>query len=183
MNNLLKYITNIFFQIAKTILAITVVFALSKHASAQIKEKSYYELQAEVVYNFIGHVNWLNSDHGNKKLCVIEDNPVIPYLQAILRNKNDNIILIRKNENDYLDECQILFVSDNYDGYLQRLLFRVKGKQILTFGSLKNFAESGGIVQFTLRNNRVEFMINTKEMKSSGFRISDSILAVSDTIN
>lgn len=183
MNNLLKYITNIFFQIAKMILAITVVLALSNAAFAQIKEKSYYELQAEVVYNFISHVSWINSENDGKKLCVMEDNPVIPYLNTILRNKNDNIVLIRKNENDYLDECRILFISDNYDGYLRRLLFKVKGKQILTFGSLKNFAESGGIVQFTLRNNRVEFMINTKEMKSSGLRISDSILAVSDTIN
>jgi hypothetical protein len=73
-------------------------------------------------------------------------------------------------------------VNDNYDGYLKRLLSRVRGKPILTLGNIKNFAESGGIVQFTLMNNRVKFVINLEEMKSSQLKISDSILSISDTV-
>lgn len=188
MRILLKNITNIFSQIAKIILAMTVVLAMSNSSFANnVKEKSYYELQAEVLYNFISHVNWPSSNSeklDTKNLCVMEDNPVIPYLNILLRNDvENNIILTRKHENDYLEDCSILFVNDNYDGYLRRLLSRVKGKPILTFSNVRNFAESGGIVQFTLRNNRVEFTINVEEMKSSQIKISDSILSVSNTIN
>jgi hypothetical protein len=114
----------------------------------------------------------------------MEDNPVIPYLQILLESKNEkHIVAIRKHENDYLEDCHILFVNDNYDGYLSRLLARVKGKPILTLGNVKNFSESGGIVQFRLRNNRVEFIVNTKEMRSSQVKISDFILSVSETVN
>lgn len=184
MNHLLK-ITNISSQIAKVIFAITVALAPINDAFA--KEKSYYELQSEIIYNFIDYVSWSEASSEItkvKNLCIMEDNPVIPYLHILLESKNEKHIMVtRKHENDYLEDCHILFVNDNYDGYLSRLLARVKGKPILTFGNVKNFAESGGIVQFRLRNNRVEFIVNTKEMRSSQVRISDFILSVSETVN
>ena len=184
MNNLLK-ITNISSQIAKVIFAVTVALAPINNSFA--KEKSYYELQSEIVYNFIEYVSWGQASSEISKvrnLCIMEDNPVIPYLQILLESKNEkHIMAIRKHENDYLEDCHILFVNDNYDGYLSRLLARVEGKPILTLGNVKNFAESGGIVQFRLRNNRVEFIVNTKEMRSSQVKISDFILSVSETVN
>jgi hypothetical protein len=185
VNNLLGNITNIFSQITKVIFVITVVLAPINSSFA--KEKSDYELQSEIIFNFINYVSWseVSSEIIKvKNLCIMEDNPVIPYLNILLENKNEKrIVVMRKHENDYLEDCHILFINDNYDGYLSRLLARVKGKPILTFGNVKNFAESGGIVQFRLRSNRVEFIVNTKEMRSSQVRISDFILSVSETIN
>ena len=185
MNNLLRNITNIFSQITKVIFVITVALAPINNSFA--KEKSYYELQSEIIYNFIDYVSWSGTSseiNKVKNLCIMEDNPVLPYLHILLESKNaKHMIVLRKHENDYLEDCHILFVNDDYDGYLSRLLSRVKGKPILTFGNIKNFAESGGIVQFRLRNNRVEFIVNTKEMRSSQVRISDFILSVSETVN
>lgn len=185
MNNLLRNITNIFSQITKVIFVITVALAPINNSFA--KEKSYYELQSEIIYNFIDYVSWSGTSseiNKVKNLCIMEDNPVLPYLHILLESKNaKHMIVQRKHENDYLEDCHILFVNDDYDGYLSRLLSRVKGKPILTFGNIKNFAESGGIVQFRLRNNRVEFIVNTKEMRSSQVRISDFILSVSETVN
>jgi len=185
VNSLLKYITNIFSQIAKVVFAITIAIAVSKNSYA--KEKSYYELQSELVYNFIDHVNWsqvVAETTKSRNLCIMEDNPVIPYLNILLESKNDKrLILIRKHENDYLEDCHVLFINEDYDGYLSRLLKRVRGKPVLTFGNVRSFAESGGIVQFRLRNNRVELTINVKEMKSSQIKISELILSASQTIN
>ena len=185
MRTLLNKITNISFKVAKMILATTVILALNSNTFvyAKGKEKSYYELQAELLYNFADYVKWPDYFSKTKNLCVVEDNPVLPYLYNILREKNKNIILVRKHENDYLEDCTILFVNNYYDGYVERLLHRVKGKPILTFSNIKNFAHSGGIVQFTLRNNRVEFIINVEEMKNSQIKIDNSILSIADTIN
>ena len=64
----------------------------------------------------------------------MEDNPVIPYLRILLESKNEkHIMAIRKHENDYLEDCHILFVNDNYDGYLKRLLAKNKAAQKLGF--------------------------------------------------
>jgi hypothetical protein len=75
-----------------------------------------------------------------------------------------------------------LYVGDNYEGYLNRLISRVKNKPILSISGQKNFAENNGIVQFLLRNNRVEFIINDKQMKISTLKISNLILQNSEII-
>ncbi len=189
MRNLfVKNSANIFSKVAKAIFVAAIVLDIGNPSFAdEIKEKSDYELQAEVVYNFLQYASWGGREADksrSKNLCVMGDNPIIPYLGILLKNHDrKNIVVINKYENDYLEDCDILFVNDNYNGYLKRLLSRVKGKPVLTFGNIKNFATSGGIVQFTLRNNRVEFTINIREMKASRIKISDSILSISDTIN
>jgi hypothetical protein len=79
VNHLLK-ITNISSQIAKVIFAVTVALAPINNSFA--KEKSYYELQSEIVYNFIEYVSWGQASSEISKvrnLCIMEDNPVIPY--------------------------------------------------------------------------------------------------------
>jgi len=187
MKNLLKCITNSFFKVAKIYLVTTVVLALINHsfAATPIKEKSYYELQAELLYNFINHVNWPSYPTEKElNLCIMEDNPVLPHINILLKNNaNKDIKVIRKHENDYLEDCSILFINDSYDGYLSRLLSRIRSKPILTIGNIKGFAEKGGIIQFNLRNNRVEFTINMKELKSSHLKIDNAIISVSEIIN
>ena len=106
------------------------------------------------------------------------DNPVTPYLNQLLEN-NKNIIILRKYENDYLDNCNILFINDVYQGYLKRLLLRVQSKSILTFSNKKDFIKNGGMVQFNLRRSRVEFVLNIKKINSTNIEISQEIVAIS----
>lgn len=182
---LLKNITNIYHRTIKIVLMATISLALLQvsNASAQSKkEKSNYQLQAELVYNFMDHVTWLEQNIEVKNLCVMDDNPVIPYLNFLTKN-NKNIAVIRKYENDYLEDCNVLFINEFYQGYTNRLLFKVRTKSILTFSNAKDFAKNGGIVQFTLRNSRVEFTLNIKEMRSSQLRISNNIISISDVID
>lgn len=180
-----KHITNIFFRATKQVLVLAVIIATisSNNSFANPKdEKTTHQLQAELIYNFIDHVVWLSDVPTVKNLCVINDNPVIPYLKFLAKD-NRKIIITRKYENDYLDDCNILFVNEFYQGYSKRLLMRVRSKPILTFGNLKDFAKNGGIVQFTLRNDRVEFLFNIKEMESSGFEINKNIVSISSVID
>ncbi len=186
MKTLLK-ITNSLSSAIKVILMVTVALAsFSVTSFAATKEKSYNQLQAELLLNFIAHVSWPTNESPapQKSICIMEDNPVIPYFHSLLRDHpNNNIIIVRKHENDYLEDCEVLFVNENYEGYIDRLLSKVSGKPILTFSNIKNFARKGGIAQFTLRNNRVEFILNTRQLKTSRLQISDEILSISDTIN
>jgi len=184
-----KHITNILPQATKGIWVATVILALissnsfAKNHAHTKDQKSTHQLQAELIYNFVDHIAWLEDSPKIKNLCVMNDNPVIPYINFLIDDHSKNIVVIRKYENDYLDDCNILFINEFYQGYSKRLLTRVKGKAILTFGNLKDFAKNGGIVQFTLRNDRVEFLFNIKEMKSSGLKINKNIVSVSPKID
>ena len=159
---------------------VTTVFCASistKDANAN-NEKSNYQLQAELIFNFTNHVTWLGEKPKNINLCIMGDNPVTPYLNQLLEN-NKNIIILRKYENDYLDNCNILFINDVYQGYLKRLLLRVQSKSILTFSNKKDFIKNGGMVQFNLRRSRVEFVLNIKKINSTNIEISQEIVAIS----
>lgn len=187
MKTLLK-ITNSFSSAIKVILMVTIALApFSVNSFAAPQEKSYNQLQAELLLNFIEHVSWPETPDNSaapKSICIMEDNPVIPYFYSLLRDDpKKNIIIVRKHENDYVEDCAVLFVNEYYEGYLDRLLAKVSGKPILTFSNIKNFARKGGIAQFTLRNNRVEFILNVRQLKTSRLQISDEILSISDTIN
>ena len=180
---LLKHKTNSF---SSAIKAIMVTIALASFSTKTFaKEKSYNELQAELVINFSQHVSWPENINSKvKNICIMEDNPVFPYLHKLIKeDKTRDIIITRKHENDYLEDCTILFVNEYYEGYLERLLLKVVGKPILTFGNIRDFAKKGGIAQFTLRNNRVEFILNMKQAKISHLRFAEEILLISDTVN
>lgn len=142
-------------------------------------QKSYHQLQAEILVNFIKYVEWNDRNISKRRICIIEDDPIFTYLVNIIKNEK-NLEYIVKYENDYLDECHIVYVGDNYEGYLNRLLSRLKHKPILSISGQKNFVEFGGIVQFLLRNNRVEFIINDRQMKLSTLKIHSSIIEHSD---
>jgi len=181
--NYLKYIKKILKRITSSRIVITAFIIIfwceDIFATNKANQKSYFEIEAEILVNFINLVEWpINED---RKICVIQDDPIIPYLKNIIKNKK-NLILLLKYENDFLDECSVLYVGDNYEGYLNRLISRVKNKPILSISGQKNFAENSGIVQFLLRNNRVEFIINDKQMKISTLKISNLILQNSEII-
>ncbi|MFZ9470695.1 MAG: YfiR family protein [Rickettsiales bacterium] len=181
--NYFKHIKNIFLKITNSKLVITafIIICLCQNALPSVlpKQKSYYELSAEILVNFIKLVEW--STNEEKKICIIENDPIMSYLKNMIKDKK-NLILIQKYENDFLDECSVLYVGDNYEGYLNRLISRVKNKPILSISGQKNFAENNGIVQFLLRNNRVEFIINKKQMKLSTLKIDNLILQNSEII-
>jgi len=176
----IKYIINKLFLKPKMVVLLVIFnyFTLTSNIWAS-EQKSYHQLQAEILVNFVKYIEWKDRSIPKRKICIIEDDPIITYLINIIRN-DKNLEYLIKYENDYLDECHIVYVGDNYEGYLNRLVSRLKHKSILSISGQKNFVESGGIVQFLLRNNRVEFIINDRQMKLSTLKIHNSILEHSE---
>jgi len=162
---------------------ISVAVYLSKPAIAEEvlkKEAAYYELQANLVYNFINHLSW-EKPFDPKNICIIGDNPVMPYAKSLV-DSNPHISLVRKYEDDFIDDCSILFVNKYFTGRVKKLLLKAGSKPILTISDIEYFAQNGGIVQFTLRRNRVELAINKKSLRRSRIEISNAILASSEII-
>jgi hypothetical protein len=144
------------------------------------KEAAYYELQASLIHNFINHLSW-EKPTDPKIICIIGDNPILPYVQSIAET-DQHISVKRKYEDDFIDDCSILFVNKYFKGHFKKLLLKAGSKPILTISDIEYFAQSGGIVQFSLRQNRVELSINKKSLRRSRIQISNAILASSEII-
>lgn len=145
------------------------------------KEAAYYELQANLIANFIKHLDW-EKPFDPKVVCVIGDNPVMPYLNSLTKN-NSHIVAKRKYEDDFIDDCSLLFVNKYFKGHFKKLLLKAENKPILTISDIENFAKYGGIVQFSMRQKRVEMVVNKKSLRRSRIQISNAILASAELVD
>lgn len=181
---LLHNIKDTFSKVAIILFTITALFTMILTCDAiaftkDAEEKSVYELQAELVYNFSKHVRWIGTNKNIKRLCIVEDNPVIQYIKRIIKN-DDSIIIERRYENHYLDDCNILFINNLYQGHLKKILSRVNNNSVLTISNKKGFVVNGGMVQFAIRGSRVNFLINKRVLDNSNIEINRNIIAISD---
>ncbi len=58
----------------------------------------------------------------------------------------------------------------------------VKGLPILTVGETPGFAERGGMIRFTLEDNRVRFEINVEAAREADLNISSRLLTLAKII-
>jgi YfiR/HmsC-like len=72
--------------------------------------------------------------------------------------------------------CQLLFVSAEEDRRASTLLHHARGNSVLTIGETTAFLREGGIVRLFRDDNRLRLQISTKNMESSGLRISSRLL-------
>jgi uncharacterized protein DUF4154 len=86
--------------------------------------------------------------------------------------------LKRGNDAKALRDCKILFVSASEKAHMDEVVQIVKGLPILTVGETPGFAERGGIIRFTVEDNRVRFEVNLEAAHQAELTISSRLLTL-----
>ena len=81
-----------------------------------------------------------------------------------------------------LRECQILFVSSSEKVHTDEILEFVKWLPILTIGETPGFAERGGVIRFTVEDNRVRFEVSVDAAHNANLNISSRLLTLAKII-
>jgi hypothetical protein len=81
-----------------------------------------------------------------------------------------------------LGSCQILFVSPSEQSRLPTILNALVGKSVLTVGEGAQFARRGGMISFTIENNRVRFAVNRTAAETADLRVSSQLLRLATLI-
>jgi hypothetical protein len=81
-----------------------------------------------------------------------------------------------------LKDCKILFVSASEKAHVDEILQSVKGQPILTVGETPGFAERGGVIRFTVEDNRVRFEVNVDAAHQAELNISSRLLTLAKII-
>ena len=71
-----------------------------------------------------------------------------------------------------LGSCHLLFVSRAWRGDLAQLLAKRGPRLPLTLGDAPGFRQAGGMIEFSILDNRVRFDQNEDALKRAGIRIS-----------
>jgi hypothetical protein len=79
-------------------------------------------------------------------------------------------------------DCQIVFIASSEKAQLKEILEGLQGANVLTVGDTKGFAEQGGMINFVLENDRVQFEVNRKAAEQAGLKISSKLLSVAKLV-
>ncbi len=77
-----------------------------------------------------------------------------------------------------LKESQILFLCPSEANRLKEILHSLDNAPVLTVSKMDNFTDSGGIINFVLRNNQVRLEINNTAARRSNLKISAKLLSL-----
>jgi YfiR/HmsC-like len=156
---------------------------------AQAKPSREYELKAAFLFNFAKFVEWPSNAFANPEapflVCVLGPDPFGSVLDDALRGKaiaEHSVNVIRVQHVADISGCQILFVAASESHLLPEILAKLHGQCVLVIGETNDFASLGGVIQFTLEENRVRFFINTDAADRAGLKISSKLLALAKIV-
>ncbi len=156
---------------------------------AQSPTAGEYQIKAAFLYNFAKFVEWpASSFHDGAaplQICVMGRDPFGEGLLNITREKTVNG---RKLEVDTVADlerartCHILFVASSVKMPLQQIIEGLRGASVLTVGDTKGFSEQGGMIDFVLQDDRVQFDVSRTAVEQAGLKISSKLLSVAKVV-
>lgn len=82
-----------------------------------------------------------------------------------------------------MEKCHVLFVGKSEDKQLVRILDRLRDWNVLTVSDIGDFAQRGGIIGLTKKEDKIHFEINLDASKMAGLRISSRLLKLARIVN
>jgi len=144
---------------------------------------SEYKVKAAYIFNFSKFVQWPEGSFTNSstplKIGILGETLVEIELTRLVKEKtlNNRRIEIKQSEKlEYLTTCHIIFFARPQGHQLLEFLGSVKNLSILTIGEFEEFAQSGGMIQLYLEDNKVRFEINSPAIEQAGLSASSRLL-------
>jgi hypothetical protein len=174
--------------ILKILLSVFLILTFCRVSYSQ--RYTEYEVKAAYIFNFAKFVEWPDSMFQSKS------SPIIlgiyngdPFGEILKMTFNDRLVNGRKwvikyfKEVDKIEKCHILFIPQIDQIELLKVLNTVRNKSILTVGdNIKDFGQSGGMINFTSQNSKYRFEININEAAKVRLIISSKLLVLSKIV-
>jgi len=173
------------------IVALSVSLSWAPDAFAQARDSSdssEYLIKAGFIFNFAKFVEWPATAFAQPDspivIGILGMDPFGTIIDQIVQDKKIGargfVVKRLKWGNDIkeLRDCKILFVSASEKAHIDEVVQIVKGQPILTVGETPGFAERGGIIRFTVEDNRVRFEINVEAAHQAELTISSRLLTL-----
>src|SRR5467141_379167 len=182
-------------RLGTLIVALSVSLSWAPGTCAQASDapdSSEYLIKAGFIYNFAKFVEWPSAafSQGDSPIVigVLGTDPFGSVLDRLVEDKKIGqrgfVVKRYKWGKDLkeLKDCKILFVSASERAHIDEILQGVKGLPILTVGETPGFAERGGVIRFTLEDNRVRFEVNVDAAHQADLNISSRLLTLAKII-
>jgi hypothetical protein len=150
---------------------------------------SDYQVKAAYLYNFAKFVQWPEHDFPSPaspiQLCVLNDPPFRAELNRIAKGKTiagRPVAVVAVQDAELSRNCHILFINSSNGTHARRILEALRQSSVLTVGESAGFAAEGGIINFVLHENHVQFEVNHRAANEVGLQISFRLLSVAKLV-
>jgi hypothetical protein len=139
-----------------------------------------FQIKTAYLFHFVELTEW--PDAGDVSICLRGRSQISQFLPALEGRTNDgHLVHVKLLADDSKDNCQIMFLSSS-EVLTPSLLEQIKAEHILLVGDGENFARNGGMLQFTLRDNKVKLLVNLSSVKAAGLKLSSKLLRLAEIV-
>ena len=172
---------------ATSFLSVSLIWLLpfSGNARAQEPQPTEYQIKAAFLFNFAKFVEWPPTAFAGATspivIGILGENPFKDDLAGMIRNKTvDGRPLVVKQFGSATEatNCHILFISTSEKDKLPEILKGLKETSVLTVGEMDHFTESGGMIRFVLKEQKIRFQINNGEATRAKLKISSKLMSL-----
>lgn len=146
---------------------------------------SEYQVKAAFLYNFGKFVEWPTNDFASTNaplvIGVYGENPFGNDLDVVVsgRNINGHPVVTREVSLTELKNCQILFIARSKQKNMNEILRALDGAGVLTVTENMDPFDSGIMINFILKDDRIRFEINNTAAEKVGLKLSSKLLILS----
>jgi hypothetical protein len=135
------------------------------------------EIKAGLLYNFLKYTTW-PAPSSSMAVCVFGADPFEGYLQPMAgRSVNQmEITLHFVRDVQETGSCNLVFVNADEKGQWPELQKFLARRSILTVSDFEGFTDSGGMIEFTRRNEHVSVDLNIEAVTSAHLHVQDRLL-------
>ena len=155
-------------------------------ASAEPQSREY-QLKAAFLYKFTNFVAWDDPSGVEEPLsiCIVGRDPFGGVLQEVIAVNDPGFSHTRieyPTTSKEFYRCRLAFVSRSKSSDVERLLDAVRDLPVVTVSDIPNFAESGGIIELVVDGDSIRFIINQRQARQVGIRLSSQLLSLAKSI-
>lgn len=139
-----------------------------------------YQLKTAYLFHFAELAEWPQSTHVT--ICLQGNNPIRAYLPILNGQQIDNkAVRVKLGTPIAIEECQIIFFSD-LNALSEPVLEQARKYHVLLVSDAEEFAHKGGMIQFTLRDNKLKLVVNLTSVKLAGLKLSSKLLRMAEIL-
>lgn len=154
-------------------------------AAQEAPAPTEYQIKAAFLFNFAKFVEWpqdaFAAPNSPLVIGVLGDNPFGADLERTVKGKaiNSHAFVVKDLHSPAEGtNCEIVFVCTSEKQRLPAIISCLKSNCVLTVGEMDGFTESGGIINFVIRANKVRFEINDDAAKNARLKISSKLTSL-----
>ena len=165
------------------LLACGFFFGAAPKVLSQNDERMEYPVKLAFLYNFTKFVEWPPDSYSDAsaplRICVAGNDPFSDDLKQELLSRTvggRRVELTILKSSNTLKRCQLVFVPITEKKRAAEIVASLSGSSALTVGESAGFTRQGGMINFTVEDNKLHFEVNVAAAERARLKISSKLL-------